>query len=305
MPFGFTTSLIAGALEYLKQRGEHAENLHYLEPGDGPLRLEGVDGWRVFVLGPPRDPSLLKGSEVTESMKRDGTVYHLHAGGLAGLDALKAAATSSSDERLQPLSAEHRIPRNSPVFPAISDFIAQTYDEPNEEWRRIDGDWLGAVGQLALDLDNDTNNTSLVLAFEHIKSGRVLLFPGDAQVGNWLSWAHVEFKVRGRSKPLKAHDLVRRTVFYKVGHHCSHNGTLRNGGLELMGRDDLVAFIPLDLSTAQSMRWKMPADALFKALKERTGNRVVTSDSAAGLTAEAEAAGIEATESHVDWFLTN
>jgi hypothetical protein len=47
---------------------------------------------------------------------------------------------------------------------------------------------LGLAGRLALQLDSDTNNTSLVLAFELGKSGRVLLFPGDAQVGNWLSW---------------------------------------------------------------------------------------------------------------------
>ena len=37
----------------------------------------------------------------------------------------------------------------------------------------------------------ETNNTSLALAFELIEKGRVgkvLLFPADAQVGNWLSW---------------------------------------------------------------------------------------------------------------------
>ena len=132
--------------------------------------------------------------------------------------------------------------------------MAETYDEPNQAWRRIDYDWLSAFGQLALDLDSDTNNTSLVLAFEFGKTGEVLLFVGDAQVGNWQSWATLKFTVPGRAKPMPAHDLLARTVFYKVGHHCSHNATLKKGGLELMNRDDLVAFIPLDKETASKTR---------------------------------------------------
>ena len=41
--------------------------------------------------------------------------------------------------------------------------------------------------EFALKIDNDVNNTSLALALE-LADKRVLLFPGDAQVGNWLSW---------------------------------------------------------------------------------------------------------------------
>jgi len=39
---------------------------------------------------------------------------------------------------------------------------------------------------MALQLDNDTNNTSVALAIEFTDSGKVLLFPADAQVGSWL-----------------------------------------------------------------------------------------------------------------------
>ena len=60
--------------------------------------------------------------------------------------------------------------------------------------RRIDGDWLGAAGAVALKLDSDTNNTSLVLAFELPGDQRdVMLFAGDAQVGNWLSWSKQDY----------------------------------------------------------------------------------------------------------------
>jgi beta-lactamase superfamily II metal-dependent hydrolase len=327
---------IAEALEYLKTRGKKAGNLKYLEPGAGPFELPGVEDVRVFVLGPPRDPLLLKGSEVTGQMKRDDVVYHLSGTGEVGMDSLSAAisaasaavAAAASDEtdRYHPFSAEHRIPRNvpnplnrktltpNPWFKGIQHYVDTTYDNREQAWRRIDEDWLHAFGQLALDLDNDTNNTSLVLAFEFVKTREVLLFVGDAQVGNWQSWGQVHFKVPETDKPLSAHDLLSRTCFYKVGHHCSHNATLRKGGLELMNRDDLVAFIPLDIETAKKQGkkdpktgnpkgWDMPAAPLLKALKERTNERVVISDVKENLTPAAQNAGVIATDTYIDYFL--
>src|SRR5436190_5025038 len=60
----------------------------------------------------------------------------------------------------------------------------------------------------------DTNNTSLVLAFELLPSRRVLLFPGDAQVGNWLSWQDVRWSVTdaGGAREVTAADLLSRTI---------------------------------------------------------------------------------------------
>jgi hypothetical protein len=300
---------VAEALEYLKFRGTQAGDLRYLEPGEGPLELEGVDGVRVYVLGPPLDPILLKGSEVTQKMKRDGVIYHLGATGEAGMDGLAAAAGMGAvgdGERFFPFAQEHRIGRESPYFPNLAPFLAETYDDPAQAWRRIETDWTKAFGQLALDLDSDTNNTSLVLAIEFVKTGEVLLFVGDAQVGNWQSWADVQFTVPGREKPLPAHDLLNRTVFYKVGHHGSHNATLKQGGLELMNQPGLVAFIPLDKATAQAQGkhgWDMPAGPLFDALKKKAEGRVVISDAKEALSAKAKAAGVKATAAYVDYFL--
>jgi hypothetical protein len=319
---------IAEALEYLKLRGKDAGDLRYLEPGTGPIALEGLKGVRAFVLGPPRDPILLKGSEVTEADKKSDVIYHLARTGETGIDALGAAVSAlpgSNGDRYYPFSAEHRIPRVSkaagptaanaanPHFAAIKPFVERTYDDPAQAWRRIDDDWLNAFGQLALDLDSDTNNTSLVLAFEFTDTREVLLFVGDAQVGNWKSWASVRYTVPGRSTPMPAHDLLARTVFYKVGHHCSHNATLKKGGLELMQHDDLVAFIPLDKTTAKAQGkkdangvpkgWDMPAGPLFKALNERAKKRVVISDVKEALTPEATKAGVIATSTYIDYFL--
>ena len=46
--------------------------------------------------------------------------------------------------------------------------------------------------------------------------------------------------------PILARDLLARTVLYKVGHHGSHNATLRAQGLELMTSAELTAMIPVD-----------------------------------------------------------
>jgi hypothetical protein len=303
---------IADALEYLKFRGKAAGKLQYLDPGTGPLHLDDV--------------------EVTEQMKKEGVIYHLASTGEAGMNALSAALSAADavpntgGDRFYPFAGEHRITpqvpdpfnpgilRPNPYFDNIRSFVAGTYDDPTQDWRRIDHDWLNAFGQLALDLDSDTNNTSLVLAFEFVQTGEVLLFVGDAQVGNWQSWANVEFKLPDRDKPLPAHDLLNRTVFYKVGHHCSHNATLKKGGLELMIRDDLVAFIPLDREIAANQGkkdpitlkpkgWEMPAGPLYKALLEKANKRVVISDVKEDITPEAKQAGVIATDTYIDYFL--
>lgn len=307
-------------MEYLKLRGKEAGELRYCEPGEDPFELDGVEGVRVYVLAPSHDPGYMKVSEVTKKMQKEDIVYHLTSTGDAGLDALGAAlgplagAPDGNHARYLPFAEEHQITRTSskgqqpnPYFMEMSKFISMTYDDPKQSWRQIEKDWLSAFGQLALDLDNDTNNTSLVLALELEKTGEVLLFVGDAQIGNWKSWSNVEFKVPGQTKPRPAHDLLSNTVFYKVGHHCSHNATLKKGGLQLMSRDDLVAFIPLDQQTAKKQGvkgWDMPAAPLFKALKEKTDGRVAISDVNEDLTTNCEKAGIRCTDLYIDYFLT-
>ena len=112
-----------------------------------------------------------------------------------------------------------------------------------------------------LNVDGLANNSSLALAIELSPNGRVLLFPGDAQMGNWLSWfGKVEYPGgEGHGKEMvwalddgrkvDAKDLLARTVLYKVGHHGSHNATLKHGGLEAMGTrwpDEFVAMLPVD-----------------------------------------------------------
>jgi beta-lactamase superfamily II metal-dependent hydrolase len=83
--------------------------------------------------------------------------------------------------------------------------------------------------RLALALDNARNNTSLVILFRF--RGKSLLFPGDAQWGNWQSWIGLE----------SARKLINEIDFFKVAHHGSDNATpvdvvnaLKESGLAAM-----------------------------------------------------------------------
>jgi hypothetical protein len=67
--------------------------------------------------------------------------------------------------------------------------------------------------QLVRILDDAMNNTSLILLFTVL--GRKLLFPGDAQLENWM----YALEQRGVKKKLAGVDV------YKVGHHGSTNAT--------------------------------------------------------------------------------
>jgi hypothetical protein len=149
------------------------------------------------------------------------------------------------------------------------EFFRQQYWTPNslDDWRLIDTDWLGGSSELALRLDSLTNNTSLVLAIE-LSDGDVLLFAADAQIGSWLSWQDLTWTID--AKTVTGPDLLKRSIFYKVGHHGSHNATLREKGLEQMERLR-VAMIPVDQEIANKKRWgRMPLDEIVAALDERT-----------------------------------
>jgi predicted GNAT family N-acyltransferase len=138
-----------------------------------------------------------------------------------------------------------------------------------------------ATEQLALHLDSYTNNSCLALAIELVESGKVLLFPGDAQFGNWISWKDLSWDIldkNGLKVKVTMADLLNQTVFYKVGHHGSHNATLREHGLEMMNNPELVAMIPVDRDKAKDKKWEMPEGHLFKRLQEKAKGRVIIAD---------------------------
>src|SRR5678815_1205756 len=114
---------------------------------------------------------------------------------------------------------------------------------------------------------------------------------------NWMSWHDLSFSVTppggGPAREVTTTDLLARTVFYKVGHHGSHNATASRKGLELMtAEDELTAFIPVDRAVALGRNpkgsWKMPAVPLYRRLLVKCQGRVARSD--LGWAAKATAA---------------
>lgn len=263
---------ISAAMDWAKKRP--GADRKYLRPGGEPLRIPGTPSVRVFVLGPPRDPKRIRKSDPS---KRASEVYELAGDGGPELGLLEAAQrTEGALDSARPFDDWFRVSESTA---RTRPFFAEHYGfDGGDDWRRVESDWLGAAGPLAIRLDSDTNNTSLVLAFELVPSGRVLLFPGDAQVGNWLSWEDVTFEVpaSGAARPaVTSRDLLERTVLYKVGHHGSHNATLRDKGLELMTSEELTAMLPVERTMAKRQDWNMPFPSLFRRLEERTQGRIL------------------------------
>jgi hypothetical protein len=275
------------AMSYVTTRAGTPE---FLEPGD-IIEPDWLPGIRFYVLGPPRSKEALTSLGAHGSPELYGLVSRLSQtlGFSAGLLLSRKAfgeyrANLEPEERQRfekglPFDPRFRIEKDDPACATLY----ENYHAKEDQWRRIDYDWLAATSDLALQLDNATNNTSLVLAIEIINAERVLLFPADAQLGNWLSWHDLRFSVRGRdggNRTFTVTELLRDTVFYKVGHHASHNATVREKGLELMKRGDLVAMIPVDRKVAMNKHppWRMPADALYRRLLEKTRGRVLRSD---------------------------
>ena len=255
---------------------------NFCSPGECRA-LPGADGVKVYVLGPPRDPKMLRKMDPTGdqgyALMADRVSLFGAIDDLLDPDSKKGPA-SPFDKRYR-VSLEEAA--RDPFFQHSYGFPDDPLGDPGTTWRRIDNEWLvGGMSRLALQLDVGVNNTSLALAFE-LPDGRTLIFPGDAQMGNWLSWDDVKFKDEaGKELAVTSKDLLNRAVFYKVGHHGSHNATRRAGGLEEMKSGALVVMIPTDekfaLTQSKPHGWKMPAHGVNEALKKFSYNRILRAD---------------------------
>ncbi len=297
--FGAAGERVRTAREALKALAP----VRYLEPGTLVPLPQQVTGVRIHVLGPPRAVARLHQHDDPGGGWRLALGQDPFALPLAAAVALNSGVARVRDDPTAPFEAGVGEPLSAlrssdwqpdaavpDGFNALRRFLWAHYFGPGAEAgdgkasRRIDGAWAEAAAELALQLDRDTNNTSLVLAIELIASGHVLLFAADAQAGNWASWDDVAFEVPDPGTPggirrVTGPDLVRRTVFYKVGHHGSHNATRRAGGLEAMDHARLVAFNPTSADRAERLRWRdFPARRLVDRLAELTGGRYIQSD---------------------------
>ncbi|MBB2701450.1 UNVERIFIED_ORG: hypothetical protein GGI66_006170 [Rhizobium esperanzae] len=276
------------AMKYIR---DHAKTVNFLRPDKGPYAVPGVKGVRVFALGPPRDEELLLSLDPRGAEEfRMGMVSDPAAQTL-----LAAADDDTAVER--PFDRRYGLP--------ISQFAASGFDETSlffnlhygvkgeaheSDWRRIDDDWMGTGDELALRLNSEVNNTSLVLAFELPAKGKVLLFAGDAQRGSWISWSKLSWQ-SGTQGQTTVRDLLSRCVLYKVGHHGSHNATMNgaatddHANLNWMAqnefREEFSAMIPANETWALGLKpvpWRHPLKAIYDALQKKARGRVLQTD---------------------------
>ncbi len=148
--------------------------------------------------------------------------------------------------------------KRKPTDPAVKSIRLPTGEEKLLRRQLADP----SLDALAFTLDQALNNTSVVALMSF--SGVNLLFPGDAQYGNWKFW-------------LQQHgsdDLLGGVHFYKVSHHGSLNATPK-GALEKMPQGKFAAMV-----STQNVPWNsIPRMPLMKALDQRAQHKVVRSDS--------------------------
>jgi beta-lactamase superfamily II metal-dependent hydrolase len=283
---------------YLKPRSPEPEGEP--QPATDPVPLPGVNGVEVYALGPPTGISKIKqmeppaGTHLGAPVLDEWTAFSIAAlvsarkGGVDKLeeDEKRAYWRSLPFERRSPHRILLRDLEREPVsdekgvdetLTKCRDFYEKHYLSP--AWQRIDTEWLAGALQILLKVSALQNNTSLVMAIRFRDSERVLLFAGDAQYGNWRSWTETSWTLEdedGEKKTITGNDLIRETVFYKVGHHGSHNATLPDY-VEKMD-DDLVAMIPVDAKWAAKKGWKHPYVEVLTVLGRKTKGRIIRSD---------------------------
>ena len=224
------------AMGLLKKGFNVGAAVRYLEAGKNLSNAAGVEGLEVRVLSPPRDEKFLAKMDPPKDqryLRMDGGGNLIEANKLSPFTSKWIVNHEKSDAR--PLSDREEKKLQS----ALNDTA-------------LDG--------LAFALDAAKNNTSLVTLF--VYRGQYLLFPGDAQYGNWKYWLDKE-----------GDDILPQVNFLKVAHHGSHNAMPKDA-LEKMTTGHFAAMV-----STQSTPWdSIPRVPLMERLNEQTQKRIVRSD---------------------------
>lgn len=254
-------------------RGQ-SRQVRYLDTRDAPLELPG-GGAKVYVLG-PRPPAARPVAEAARGAMDLSSAFFAAAERFLSMGTEPDPEEIDRMERSQPFDASYRVDVAADGTlieppPDVAGFFDACYFAKDREWRRIDTEWLGMGRGLALTLESHTNDGSLVLAFELPGSGKVLLFPGDARVAP-PPWS----ELRWSGADTTPAELLRRTVLYKVPHHCSQWATPAPA-LAAMESADLVALVSADAQAAESLGWRLPHPPLVEELLRKTRGRLLRS----------------------------
>lgn len=223
------------AMTALRSRFGKGKEPRYLRAGMDIFDPAGIVGLMVKVLGPPDDEAFLR--------------------------------------KMDPPASDHymRMVEAAETGKAVRPFIGWELKPSQlaDDWPQLDEKRMKLLleqsefpaAAVAFSLDKLLNNTSIVALFTW--HGKQLLFPGDAQYGDWLSW----YKDGGA-------DILSNICFYKVSHHGSLNATPK-GAVEEMPEKKFAAM----MSTQNSPWPSIPREGLVEALQQRTGGAFARADS--------------------------
>ena len=284
------------AMDYLFSKVGDEDDRVYFEPHDPARPIPEVPGVSVFALGPPRNIERLDEDEPKAALSdrlyektRHGFALDLEfAGALEGILGAVGQNGAPNADPFRPFAAQFERTGKSGTAGERAFFRHFAPGRDHGDWRTIENDWLFSLAWFARKINVLINNTSLVLALELEHSGKVLLFAGDAQYGNWITWADKNL-VREDGTELPVNELLSRTVFYKTGHHGSHNATLKGepdsdyANLSWLGQGDyerdFVAVIPANENWAvKKKNWSHPLKSIHTALIEKAKGRVFQSN---------------------------
>ena len=285
------------AMQYIRKKVPKSR-IRFLDAQDETLhQFRNVAGILVYPLGPPRDENLL-----TSLDPKGGEEFKFAlSGGDRSLISGFSEMGGKNRTDTGPFEKRYGYDADNPDKISASehrDFFQLSYgweETPShgKKWRRIDLDWLMAAENLALRLENEVNNTSLVVAIELPNTKKVLLFTGDAQRGSWISWSDLSWANVHTTREVK-NVLLGRTVLLKISHHGSHTGTLKGkvsdsyANLSWLARgeyeSEYVALIPSNevWAKGKSRPWKHPLKALEDALFEKAQGRVLMTNRKCG-----------------------
>src|ERR1051325_2509882 len=223
----------AHAIALLKAGFAVNAQVRYLTAGDSVKKPANIPGLTVRFLGPPQSEEFLAQMDPPKGQ------HYL---------------------RMGPGGAETA----NGIKPFVDKWVVQ--DSSNvkldaEDEKKLHEVANNPLDSLAFALDQARNNESVVALL--IYKGQYLLFPGDAQYGNWRWWLENE----------QSEEVLSQISFFKVSHHGSLNATPK-GALEKMSDGQFAAMV-----STQSTPWKsIPKVPLMERLDEKTKKRIVRSD---------------------------
>jgi len=207
----------------------------YLTAGD-ELENTPVPNLSARILGPPRSVEFLG------KMDPPASQHYLRLGD-GGV----------TQPPVRPFQARWQVNRDAEEMAAIA--------LPRKEEKELETRLGSSFEDLAFSLDSAKNNESVVALF--VFRGQYLLFPGDAQYGNWIWWLDHQ----------APEEILPRITFFKVAHHGSVNATPKRA-VEGMSAGKFAAMV-----STQSSPWpSIPRVPLMQVLDEKTQQRIVRSD---------------------------